>query len=154
MMYMIDWITCCCYMMLRKFHYADWDAKYTAILNSSVVCGVLFIAVVDMILLIVSPERLQYLYDYPRTRYLLSDFIILFLLFIRYYYLRKDAIPLMKKRFKEKGPHKQRSCSCLEDDGKQQIYKMIHNLYHNSFVLNILLSKQLAERLVYNSVPH
>ncbi|MBO4783613.1 MAG: hypothetical protein J5521_02560, partial [Lachnospiraceae bacterium] len=69
------------------------------------VCGFLFIAVVDMILLIVSPERLQYLYDYPRTRYLLSDFIILFLLFIRYYYLRKDAIPLMKKRFKEKGPH-------------------------------------------------
>ena len=105
MMYMIDWITCCCYMMLRKFHYADWDAKYTAILNSSVVCGVLFIAVVDMILLIVSPERLQYLYDYPRTRYLLFGFIILFLLIIRYYYLRKDAIPLMKKRFKEKGPH-------------------------------------------------
>ena len=96
MMYMIDWITCCCYMMLRKFHYADWDAKYTAILNSSVVCGFLFIAVVDMILLIVSPERLQYLYDYPRTRYVLSDFIILFLLIIRYYYLRKDAIPLME----------------------------------------------------------
>ena len=105
MMYIIDWITCCCYMMLRKFHYADWDAKYTAILNSSVVCGFLFIAVVDMILLIVSPERLQYLYDYPRTRYLLFGFIILFLLFIRYYYLRKDAIPLMEKRFKEKGPH-------------------------------------------------
>ncbi len=102
-MYMIDWITCCCYMMLRKFHYADWDAKYTAILNSSVVCGFLFIAVVDMILLIVSPERLQYLYDYPRTRYVLSDFIILFLLFIRYYYLRKDAIPLMKAVFKSKG---------------------------------------------------
>jgi hypothetical protein len=89
--------------MLRKFHYADWDAKYTAILNSSVVCGFLFIAVVDMILLIVSPERLQYLYDYPRTRYVLSDFIILFLLFIRYYYLRKDAIPLMKAVFKSKG---------------------------------------------------
>ena len=90
-------------MMLRKFHYADWDAKYTAILNSSVVCGVLFIAVVDMILLIVSPERLQYLYDYPRTRYLLFGFIILFLLIIRYYYLRKDAIPLMKAVFKSKG---------------------------------------------------
>ena len=103
MMYMIDWITCCCYMMLRKFHYADWDAKYTAILNSSVVCGFLFIAVVDMILLIVSPERLQYLYDYPRTRYLLSGFIILFLLIIRYYYLRKDAIPLMEAVFKSKG---------------------------------------------------
>ena len=99
---MIDWITCCCYMMLRKFHYADWDAKYTAILNSSVVCGFLFIAV-DLILLIVSPERLQYLYHYPRTRYLLSGFIILFLLIIRYYYLRKDAIPLMEAVFKSKG---------------------------------------------------
>lgn len=31
-MYIIDWITCCCYMMLRKFHYERWDAKYTAIL--------------------------------------------------------------------------------------------------------------------------
>ena len=105
MMYMIDWITCCCYMMLRKFHYADWDAKYTAILNSSVVCGVLFIAVVDIVLLFAFPNELQCLYNYPKIRYVLSLFIVLSLLNLRYYFLSKDAIPLMKKRFKEKGPH-------------------------------------------------
>ena len=105
MMYMIDWITCCCYMMLRKFHYADWDAKYTAILNSSVVCGFLFIAVVDIVLLFAFPNELQCLYNYPKIRYVLSLFIVLSLLNLRYYFLRKDAIPLMKKRFKEKGPH-------------------------------------------------
>ena len=105
MMYMIDWITCCCYMMLRKFHYADWDAKYTAILNSSVVCGFLFIAVVDIVLLFAFPNELQCLYNYPKIRYVLSLFIVLSLLNLRYYFLSKDAIPLMKKRFKEKGPH-------------------------------------------------
>ena len=102
---MIDWITCCCYMMLRKFHYADWDAKYTAILNSSVVCGFLFIAVVDIVLLFAFPNELQCLYNYPKIRYVLSLFIVLSLLNLRYYFLSKDAIPLMKKRFKEKGPH-------------------------------------------------
>ena len=105
MMYMIDWITCCCYMMLRKFHYADWDAKYTAILNSSVVCGFLFIAVVDIVLLFAFPNELQCLYNYPKIRYVLSLFIVLSLLNLRYYFLSKDAIPLMKKRFKEKGLH-------------------------------------------------
>ena len=105
MMYIIDWITCCCYMMLRKFHYADWDAKYTAILNSSVVCGFLFIAVVDIVLLFAFPNELQCLYNYPKIRYVLSLFIVLSLLNLRYYFLSKDAIPLMKKRFKEKGPH-------------------------------------------------
>ena len=105
MMYMIDWITCCCYMMLRKFHYADWDAKYTAILNSSIVCGFLFIAVVDIVLLFAFPNELQCLYNYPKIRYVLSLFIVLSLLNLRYYFLSKDAIPLMEKRFKEKGPH-------------------------------------------------
>ena len=105
MMYIIDWITCCCYMMLRKFHYADWDAKYTAILNSSVVCGFLFIAVVDIVLLFAFPNELQCLYNYPKIRCVLSLFIVLSLLNLRYYFLSKDAIPLMKKRFKEKGPH-------------------------------------------------
>ena len=36
-MYMVDLITCYCYMMLRKFRYAEWNAKNTAIINSSVV---------------------------------------------------------------------------------------------------------------------
>ena len=46
-MYMVDLITCYCYMMLRKFGYAEWNAKNTAIINSSVVLFFIFTASLD-----------------------------------------------------------------------------------------------------------
>ena len=100
-MYFIDFISCCCYMMLRKFHYTEWDAKYTAVLNTSVIVGEFVYAIMDILLLFVSPELLQNLYKYPKTRILTSDIIILMLLLLRYYYYKKDLLHTMSRHFKE-----------------------------------------------------
>ena len=64
MMYIIDWITCCCYMALRKLKYSEWDAKYSAILNSSVIVGCLLIILIDAALMYVSPQLLQAIYNH------------------------------------------------------------------------------------------
>ena len=97
-MYMVDLITCYCYMMLRKFHYADWDAKFTAIINSSVVLFFIFTASLDILLLFVSPDKLQILYDYPNTRYVLTILIFMIILGSRYYLFKKDAIYLIEEK--------------------------------------------------------
>ena len=95
-MYMVDLITCYCYMMLRKFHYAEWNAKNTAIINSSVVLFFIFTASLDFFLLLVSPDILQILYLYPKTRYVLTILFFMILLDCRYYLFKKDAIYLME----------------------------------------------------------
>lgn len=95
-MFIIDFITCCCYMMLRKFRYAEWNAKNTAIINSSVVLFFIFTASLDIILLFVSPDILQILYLYPKTRYVLTILFFMILLDCRYYLFKKDAIYLME----------------------------------------------------------
>ena len=95
-MFIIDFITCCCYMMLRKFHYAEWNAKNTAIINSSVVLFFIFTASFDIFLLFVSPDILQILYLYPKTRYVLTILFFMILLDCRYYLFKKDAIYLME----------------------------------------------------------
>ena len=100
MMHLIDLLTCCCYMMLRKIHYAEWDAKYTAVLNSSVVIDFIINSLLDIFFLIVSPNILQYIYYFPKTRYLLSGFIILILLILRYYFLQKNKLDIMDKYYK------------------------------------------------------
>ena len=81
-MNLIDFVTCCCYMMLRKFHYADWDAKLTAVINTGVVLFLVTIAMIDILLIFISPFSLQYLYNYPKIRYLSTDafFFIIFIL--------------------------------------------------------------------------
>ena len=89
-MYMVDLITCYCYMMLRKFRYAEWNAKNTAIINSSVVLFFIFTASLDILLLFVSPDKLQILYDYPNTRYVLTILIFMIILGSRYYLFKKD----------------------------------------------------------------
>jgi hypothetical protein len=83
-------------MMLRKFHYAEWNAKNTAIINSSVVLFFIFTASLDILLLFVSPDKLQALYRYPKTRYVLTILFFMILLDCRYYLFKKDAIYLME----------------------------------------------------------
>lgn len=87
-------------MMLRKIHYAEWDAKYTAVLNSSVVIDFIINSLLDIFFLIVSPNILQYICYFPKTRYLLSGFIILILLILRYYFLQKNKLDIMDKYYK------------------------------------------------------
>lgn len=99
-MHLIDLLTCCCYMMLRKILYAEWDAKYTAVLNSSVVIDFIINSLLDIFFLIVSPNILQYIYYFPKTRYLLSGFIILILLILRYYFLQNNKLDIMDKYYK------------------------------------------------------
>ena len=93
---MVDLITCYCYMMLRKFRYAEWNAKNTAIINSSVVLFFIFTASLDILLLFVSPDKLQALYSYPKTRYVLTILFFMIILDSRYYLLKKDAIYVME----------------------------------------------------------
>ena len=100
---MVDLITCYCYMMLRKFRYAEWNAKNTAIINSSVVLFFIFTASLDILLLFVSPDKLQILYDYPNTRYVLTILIFMIILDSRYYLFRKDAIYLMQEKINRSG---------------------------------------------------
>ena len=102
-MYMVDLITCYCYMMLRKFRYAEWNAKNTAIINSSVVLFFIFTALLDILLLFVSPDKLQILYGYPNTRYVLTILIFMIILDSRYYLFRKDAIYLMQEKINRSG---------------------------------------------------
>ena len=102
-MYMVDLITCYCYMMLRKFHYAEWNAKNTAIINSSVVLFFIFTASLDIFLLLVSPDILQILYGYPNTRYVLTILIFMIILDSRYYLLKKDAIYVMEGKINRSG---------------------------------------------------
>jgi hypothetical protein len=86
-------------MMLRKFHYADWDAKFTAVLNTSVVVGMFVYAIIDIVLILFFPTSLQFFYNYPKIRILTSDIIILMLLVIRYYYCKKDILDFMSNSF-------------------------------------------------------
>lgn len=102
-MYMVDLITCYCYMMLRKFHYAEWNAKNTAIINSSVVLFFIFTASLDILLLFVSPDKLQALYSYPKTRYVLTILFFMIILDSRYYLLKKDAIYEMEGKINRSG---------------------------------------------------
>ncbi len=87
-------------MMLRKIHYAEWDAKYTAVLNSSVVIDFIINSLLDIFFLIVSPNILQYIYYFPKTRYVLSGIIILTLLILRYYVFQKNILVIMYKHYK------------------------------------------------------
>lgn len=100
---MVDLITCYCYMMLRKFRYAEWNAKNTAIINSSVVLFFIFTASLDIILLFVSPDILQILYLYPKTRYVLTILFFMILLDCRYYLFKKDAIYVMEGKINRSG---------------------------------------------------
>lgn len=95
-MNLIDFVTCCCYMLLRKFHYSDWDAKYTAILNSSVILDFYFNASLDIVLLLSSTKTLQYIYSYPKMRYVLSGIITLVILVIRYYFYEKEFLSVVE----------------------------------------------------------
>lgn len=99
-MYIIDFITCCCYMVLRKFHYADWDAKFTAVLNTSVVVGMFVYSIIDIVLILISPTTLQFFYNYPKIRIIISDIIVLMFLLFRYYYCKKDILYLMSNSFR------------------------------------------------------
>ena len=102
-MYMVDLITCYCYMMLRKFRYAEWNTKNTAIINSSVVLFFIFTASLDILLLFVSPDKLQALYSYPKTRYVLTILFFMIILDSRYYLLKKDAIYVMEGKINRSG---------------------------------------------------
>ena len=96
-MFLVDSITCYCYMMLRKLHYAKWDAKNTAVINSSVVLNCVLNTFLDIFLFFVSSELLQSLYNFPKTRYVLSIFFCMVFLDCRYYIFHKDAIIIKSK---------------------------------------------------------
>lgn len=100
-MYIIDFVCCSCYMMLRKFHYADWDAKYTAVLNTSVVVGMLVYAMMDILLLLAFPGLLQDIYNYPKVRIVISDIVVLMLLILRYYFCKINILHAMSRHFKK-----------------------------------------------------
>lgn len=97
-MFLVDSITWYCYMMLRKLHYAKWDAKNTAVINSSVVLNCVLNTFLDIFLFFVSPEILQSLYNFPKTRYVLSIFFCMVFLDCRYYIFYKDAICLIGEK--------------------------------------------------------
>ena len=42
MIYILDWITCCCYMALRRIKYSETGAETTAVANTSLIVGLLF----------------------------------------------------------------------------------------------------------------
>ena len=100
-MYIIDFVCCICYMMLCKFHYADWNAKYTAVLNTSVVVGMFVYAMMDILLLFAFPGLLQDIYKYPKVRIVISDIVVLMLLVLRYYYCKKNILHEMSFHFKK-----------------------------------------------------
>lgn len=102
MMYILDWITCNCYMMLRKIHYADWDAKTSAIVNSGVIVGIFLIILNDLLMLTFFPRMLQTIYSYGKYYYISMIALAICGVFSRYYYFRKDAISLMSETFKGK----------------------------------------------------
>ena len=104
MLYIIDWITCCCYMMLRKIHCTKTGAETSAVANTCVITGLWLIIITDLILWITYPSILQRIYSKSNVYSLSMITIAIGLIYFRYYYLRKDAILLMEKHFNEKGP--------------------------------------------------
>ena len=104
-MYILDWITCCCYMMLRKIHYTKTGAETSAVANTCVIAGLWFITITNMFLWIISPTTLQWIYHKSNVYSITMMAIALAFIYLRYYYLRKNAISLMAKHFNEKGPH-------------------------------------------------
>lgn len=102
MIYILDWITCCCYMALRWIKYSETGAETTAVANTSLIVGLLLISAFDIILFLVSPELLQKLYHYGKLYYVATLFFSICLIYSRYYLLRKDAISIMEERFKKK----------------------------------------------------
>lgn len=89
----LDWITCRGYYVFRSLNYADWNAKFTAILYSQLVLSCLSMAVIDAILLRVSPQTLQAIYSKGDVTYILGGGVMLGLLHLRYYVFCKDCIP-------------------------------------------------------------
>lgn len=102
MIYILDWITCCCYMALRRIKYSETGAETTAVANTSLIVGLLLISAFDIILFLVSPELLQKLYHYGKLYYVATLILSICLIYSRYYLLRKDAISIMEERFKKK----------------------------------------------------
>lgn len=102
MMYIIDWITCCCYMALRKLKYSEWDAKYSAILNSSVIVGCLLIILIDAALMYVSPQLLQAIYNHGVMFYIAIMAISLGILVLRYFRICKDCLKQFDDMMSEK----------------------------------------------------
>lgn len=100
-MYIIDWMTYCCYVVLRKLKYSEWNAKYTAILNSSVVVSCLFIIIIDTALLFISPQTLQTIYNNGAIFYLSVASVSLALLLLRYYCIYKGAIIQKEEKMAE-----------------------------------------------------
>ena len=96
-MYILDWITCCCYMMLRKIHYTKTGAETSAVANTCVIAGLWFITITNMFLWIISPTTLQWIYHKSNVYSITMMAIALAFIYLRYYYLRKNAISLMAK---------------------------------------------------------
>ena len=67
MLYIIDWITCCCYMMLRKIHCTKTGAETSAVANTCVITGLWLIIITDLILWITYPSILQRIYSKSQT---------------------------------------------------------------------------------------
>ena len=102
MMYILDWITCCCYMALSKLRYIDWDPESSAIVNSGVIVGCFVMAGVNLVLLYFSPHMLQTFYGYGNFFSVFIFGLAQSALFLRYYYFRKDAISIMQRIFIQK----------------------------------------------------
>lgn len=97
MFYVLDWITCCCYLILRRFNYPEWDAKFTAVLNSSVIVGCISIVFTDGCLVFTNFPMLQEMYNSGSLFYISVFGLSLFLLLLRYYYFSKDIISQIEK---------------------------------------------------------
>ena len=98
-MFLVDSITCYCYMMLRKLHYAKWDAKNTAVINSSVVLNCVLNTFLDIFFF---SYRLSYYKVYiisPKQDMYCLYFSVLVFLDCRYYIFHKDAICLIGGKF-------------------------------------------------------
>ena len=103
MLYILDWITCCSYMALSKIRYIDWDMESSAIINSGVVLGNVFIAVSSILLQFLSPDKLQFLYNNGKIYWISMYALAIIICILRYYYHRKNALSFMVEEFKRRG---------------------------------------------------
>ena len=103
MLYILDWITCCSYMALSKIRYIDWDMESSAIINSGVVLGNLFIAISSILLQFLSPDKLQFLYNNGKIYWISMYALAIIICMLRYYCHSKNALSSMVEEFKRRG---------------------------------------------------
>jgi cobalamin synthase len=75
----------------------------SAIINSGVVLGNLFIAISSILLQFLSPDKLQFLYNNGKIYWISMYALAIIICMLRYYYHSKNALSSMVEEFKRRG---------------------------------------------------